>query len=247
MRTRSSTSGTARRSPRLLGQSVIDYSESSLARRAQAIIPTATSSGAPRPREATVSSDPAAAEIDISVPVLATPTVLSPVMAAPAAAVPAAVEDPLDPRDTDIFIEEFDCYFTAPSAFDDIDPFSSDSSSVFSYAPWFDRRVLESEHVNILEQYVDEENLLPAGIPLESVQTWTWRCQFSFLPDELHVPRDRDYKSIRGQFAIQVNQGLRKLFTLTVPPEDFDVDMFVFRTRGEQDYVQDCLPLLRLN
>ena len=26
---------------------------------------------------------------------------------------------------------------------------------------------------------------------------------------------------------------------MTVPPEDFDVDMFVFRTRGEQDYVQE--------
>ena len=72
-------------------------------------------------------------------------------MEAPAPTVPAVPVPEEDTRDQDIFVEEFNSYFTAPASFDDIDHFSDDSAPVFAYAPWFVRRVLESEeHREIL-------------------------------------------------------------------------------------------------
>ena len=48
--------------------------------------------------------------------------------------------------------------------------------------------------------------------------------------------RDVEQKS---SFAIEVNRGLNRLFTFKTIPARLDADMFVFRTRGEESYVDN--------
>ena len=53
-------------------------------------------------------------------------------------------------RNRDVLVEDLNVNYTAPAAFDDIDPCAESSANTFSYAPWFDRRVVSStEHSQI--------------------------------------------------------------------------------------------------
>ncbi len=136
-------------------------------------------------------------------------------------------------RDVEVVFPGVDLPFPAPSAYDDLDPCEPDD--LWGRAPWFDRRCLS--HVDLLRRYADSRDELPGSIPVGATQTWTWSHQYSFVNSDLHVPRQRGLHSIKVEFAVSVNKGLNKLFTWDVPDAELNVDMCLFRTRGESDYV----------
>ena len=143
-----------------------------------------------------------------------------------------------DPRDQEIYCEALDTWFPAPSLFDDLDPTSKKNAEYFADAPWF-RRDVCTNHREILENYTDRNGRLPGGIPLVGTEKWTWLNQFTYTKEALHLVEGRNKTSVVGEMAITINKALKRFFTYEVPARDARVDMFVYRTRGEIDYVQN--------
>ncbi len=125
--------------------------------------------------------------------------------------------------------------FPAPCEFDDVDPTDRQDAEIYARAPWFDRRCLH--YPDLLRRYANDRDDLPGGIPVDATQTWTWRRHFSYVNSDLHVPRDRTLSGVKVEFAVTVNKGLTRIFTWDVPDAATAVDMFLYRTRGEIEYV----------
>ena len=105
----------------------------------------------------------------------------------------------------------------------------------FAHAPWF-RRDVCTNYQDVLEQYTDRNGRLPGGIPLAGTEKLTWLNQFTYDKQALHIVEGRDKDSVVGDMAITINTAIDRFFTYEVPDRDSQVDMFVYRTRGERKY-----------
>ena len=76
--------------------------------------------------------------------------------------------------------------------------------------------------------------------PLESdcTTTFCWRRQCCARGNELKVPRGRSLGSLRGEFALAVNNGLLRCQGYHPINPNVDVDFFFSRTAGERAYVR---------
>ena len=147
-----------------------------------------------------------------------------------------------DPRDERIYCDALDESFPAPSLFDDLDPLAESAAGHFAEAPWF-RRDVCMHHRWILERYVDEDGILPGGIPLAGTHKWTWLHQFTYRPQDLHITSDRTRRGVVGEMALNIHAAIDRFFTYDVPEDDADTDMFLYRTRGERE--STCRTFLR--
>ena len=140
-----------------------------------------------------------------------------------------------DPRHQQVYCEGLDTWFPAPSQYDDLDPTEQCNAQYFADAPWF-RRDVCTNHRDVLEQYTDRNGRLPGGIPLAGTEKWTWRNQFTYDKQALHIVEGHDKDSIVGEMAITINTAIDIFFTYEVHDGDAQVDMFVYRTRGERNW-----------
>ena len=160
----------------------------------------------------------------------------------PQPAVPVNMSEVLDEtdRDTAVVIASLNKTFPAPSEYDDLRIQNRNDATVrvFGQAPWFDRDAVEAAD-NHMERYLDSSGShLPGAIHVSSLQTFAWQRQFCIRDNELRVPVQRTLAGIRADFARSANGGLCRLFEVDTIPATMNVDMFVYRTRGEVDYVQ---------
>ena len=145
--------------------------------------------------------------------------------AAPAsssASQPPEVPPPPGNFDADMAEEEFDrslpifCIETgktypAPDKFDDKSPlrYERENLKLWGSAPWLDRDAIDIDW--LMERYVDHNDVLPGGIPINALNSFSWRNQYSVSDTDLHVPSGRKLSGIRAEFAYAVYEGLEKL------------------------------------
>lgn len=140
-------------------------------------------------------------------------------------------------RNHAIYVPALRFHFPAPALFDEADPTGSDQDNklLWGSAPWYNRDALNV--VGLMEHYVGDDDYLPNGIPLGSIRSWCWRHQFSVRAADLKIPYGRTLESVRGDFALAVNNGLNRLRSTVLIEPELGVDMFVYRTQGEVAYV----------
>lgn len=76
-------------------------------------------------------------------------------------------------RERDIFHFEIQCTFSAFAKFDEAEPCDSIKRMLLVQSPWFDDR--DSQERDLMELFADDEELMPGGLPLDSLTTWSWR------------------------------------------------------------------------
>ena len=123
--------------------------------------------------------------------------------------------------------------YPAPVQFDDLTP--SGNYHLFGRAPWFDSAALDDG--TIIQRYVYGGGYLPGGVPYSALRTEAWRRQFSCYDSDLKLGHNQTVASARELFAQRAYLGLARILTFQVIPDDFHVDMFLYRTFGEVPYV----------
>lgn len=124
--------------------------------------------------------------------------------------------------------------YPPPSAFDNVGWL--DALSLFADAPWVQRdAVVDTE---LLRCYVDSRGWLPGKVPLEVTENAVWREQFCYSDAWLWVGHRRDLTSAKKEFVRQAYSGYDRLKTFNVVPAELGLDMFLFRTRGEESYAR---------
>ena len=61
----------------------------------------------------------------------------------------------------------------------------------------------------LMERYVDHNDVLPGGIPINALNSFSWRNQYSVCDTDLHVPSGRNLSGIRAEFASRSTGGWR--------------------------------------
>lgn len=123
-------------------------------------------------------------------------------------------------------------YFPVPYLFDDAD-YTSDPI-LFGAGPWFDRDLPNNE---VLIRKYAYDGWLPGGVPVGVFQHWCWRYQFACRDADLHISDRNPREEVRGRFARRSMDGFNRLKTY-VPIDPAMSGMFLFRTHGEQAYLE---------
>ena len=130
-------------------------------------------------------------------------------------------------RSVEIHVPQLRKWFPAPDRYDDIDwaDRSRYISELWARAPWFDSDALGMDW--LMQRYVDEDGLLPGGIPLAALRTESWRRLYSVSDDDLFVPRGRTLLGVRCDFTDSLRTSIDRLLTFDEIPSDQRMDLFV--------------------
>ncbi len=168
--------------------------------------------------------------------------------------IPAAGTGDGDPQRTQrVVIGARHC--VPPCTYDEIDVYADDSQTKYAMrnAPWFEKDVVSvlcqrdddaaigsgpgANGVDLLSPYLNARGRLPGGLPRGALRKWWWRRVFCVCDRDLNKDSGAPMHVLRQDFTSLALKGLRRLLTRDLMEEDVS-DLFVYRTRGEMDYVE---------
>jgi len=149
-----------------------------------------------------------------------------------------------DDRCSRVYVADIRRTFPAPCEYDDLDIRSKSRPTLrlIANAPWFDKPAVQAdgEHLRL---YANSSGVLPGGIPLGCLKSWTWQRVFCARENDLFVDQDRLPSSIRQDFNLASYQGVSRLSMDDVISLETGVDLFAYRTSGDIPYVRRLLAI----
>ena len=152
----------------------------------------------------------------------------------PADAVPPA---PID-RNQAVSFQSLRRSFPAPVEFDDIhiDDRANRVAVLCGRAPWFDYPAVMSPDRAAMAAYA-QDGFLPGQVPLTALASWSWRHHFCVRDADLRDGSGRTLGGRREDWARAANGGICRLFITPAIPVGLNMDLFMYRTAGEEGYV----------
>jgi len=140
-------------------------------------------------------------------------------------------------RTQPVIVEGLNYVYPAPADYDNADTSdrSEASLTLWAKAPWFHREAVM--HGGACDRYTNANGVLPGGIPISALDTVAWQRQFCYNDEDLAPKGEREVDGLRRDFVAAALSGLDRLWTYTPVPANLNMDMFVYRTEGEVDYV----------
>ena len=123
--------------------------------------------------------------------------------------------------------------YPAPSEFEEIDVRhrSKTTITLFAKAPWFYRASVLNG--GVCDRYADERGMLPGEIHLTALTTFAWLEHFCFNYRDLRPKREKENEDLQYDFVRSAIAGLDRLGTFRRIPPELGMDLFVYRTYGE--------------